>query len=626
MLRSLFAIPMVAAPRALADGSSGTLGAGTVGTYELRSGAVGLANLADMPAGRLMGRANGAAGTPEALTPAQVQTLLTDAAIDLIAFSRAEAEALSPPASARVLRILGWAEPGDGGDADFVRVYTNPGHSGAFQTADGDWWEIQGLELHPESFGAVVKDGVTDESAPFLAAMSCAMVTQRPLVISATHAIYSDLEVEETIVLSGRGAVAGLVFFNRSQLLVKKGDGSEFVQACVIENLSFADGGDKTGWSSKPLIEAWRTAFWRVSACQFDGRNRRTYGLWLGRGSTVWGSVVDNCRFVSFGVGAVMGDNGDATHNRFTSNTVDHAKICGAVFCNPHGGLIESNSFENCEGRVGLAVLSRANGGVAKAAGVSIRANYIYNNALSFHGDPDSAGILIGHDVPGTNFTSGTGAWAMDVANNYVVSSHQVWAIRANLLQGGRLAFNVVETEGTSDFDIQLSGAPETVEVQLNKNQSLPFFDRVDATDDWLTPVSSQGGDVEVDGMVEAGGDRFGFRTGSVSLSDRRGGLAYRGEAAGAAGTAATLLSLSAIDGADSAFALVSAEEPGGARRGSYVLHVCAAGGGAVSQLSGLGAADGAVFGISGGTVTMKRDNAWQGNVVAMFVGGPSAL
>ncbi|MEO1687019.1 MAG: hypothetical protein AAFU61_03850, partial [Pseudomonadota bacterium] len=97
MLRLFAALPVsfvAAPPRALADGSSGTLGAATVGTHELRGGSVTLDRMADLGGGQVVGRPQGAGpGTPEPLDAVQLARLVSLAQPAEIFPARADAEA-----------------------------------------------------------------------------------------------------------------------------------------------------------------------------------------------------------------------------------------------------------------------------------------------------------------------------------------------------------------------------------------------------------------------------------------------------------------------------------------------------------------------------------------------------
>lgn len=88
--------------------------------------------------------------TSEALAAALLRTAVFN--------SRADAVASLIADSFGAVQTLGWAAPGDGGGATYVRAVAEPGHAGKFQSDDGAWWEVAVDTLFPEQFGAVALD------------------------------------------------------------------------------------------------------------------------------------------------------------------------------------------------------------------------------------------------------------------------------------------------------------------------------------------------------------------------------------------------------------------------------------------------------------------------------------
>ncbi|TWB67799.1 hypothetical protein FBZ87_11342 [Nitrospirillum amazonense] len=74
--------------------------------------------------------------------------------------SRAAAAALRIPKSTRTLRTSGYATAGDGGAARYIRVNTQASYAG-FQSADGAYWALNEVIVHPEMAGGLA-DGKTD--------------------------------------------------------------------------------------------------------------------------------------------------------------------------------------------------------------------------------------------------------------------------------------------------------------------------------------------------------------------------------------------------------------------------------------------------------------------------------
>ena len=164
MLKLFAAVPALAATRALADGSSGTLGRNVVGANELRPGAVSLDKISNLSGARVLGRGlSEGGGAPRELSPQELRRLLDSAESALVTADRLQAEALSPPADVDGLFVQGYARGGDGGAAFYRRSPSEPAHPGKFVTADGAWWELTTLVPQPEMFGALA-DGVSDDA------------------------------------------------------------------------------------------------------------------------------------------------------------------------------------------------------------------------------------------------------------------------------------------------------------------------------------------------------------------------------------------------------------------------------------------------------------------------------
>jgi|GEM_PF-5152435 len=122
------------------------------------------------------------AGRPVALEPNTINTpdladgSVTDAKIagELVTYYATLAEAISAhiPSNRRLVRVGGYAAPGDGGGALYRRVLSEPAHAGKIQSADGSWWEIVEDPLRPEMFGAFAGDTPANVRAGFDAMMT----------------------------------------------------------------------------------------------------------------------------------------------------------------------------------------------------------------------------------------------------------------------------------------------------------------------------------------------------------------------------------------------------------------------------------------------------------------------
>nr|WP_312351730.1 tail fiber domain-containing protein [Brucella intermedia] len=80
------------------------------------------------------------------------------------------------PTPVSYLRTAGYYTVGDGGDALYKRVTSEPSHPGKLQSADGAWWEISS-PLNVRQFGAK-GDGTTDDEPAFSAAALTALSGQ----------------------------------------------------------------------------------------------------------------------------------------------------------------------------------------------------------------------------------------------------------------------------------------------------------------------------------------------------------------------------------------------------------------------------------------------------------------
>lgn len=80
--------------------------------------------------------------------------------------SLAAARVARIPESQDVVRVDGFAAPGDGGGALYKRVATEPAHPGKFQSADGRWWELAEGRVAASMLGAN-GNGMADNTAAF---------------------------------------------------------------------------------------------------------------------------------------------------------------------------------------------------------------------------------------------------------------------------------------------------------------------------------------------------------------------------------------------------------------------------------------------------------------------------
>lgn len=79
--------------------------------------------------------------------------------------SRAKGIATDIPSSVKSVNTGGYATAGDGGQATYSKVGTEPTHPGKFQSLDGAWWELDCLVPVPQMFGAL--GGNNDDTSAF---------------------------------------------------------------------------------------------------------------------------------------------------------------------------------------------------------------------------------------------------------------------------------------------------------------------------------------------------------------------------------------------------------------------------------------------------------------------------
>lgn len=82
--------------------------------------------------------------------------------------SRNAVEMLVIPAGITAFRTNGYAVPGDGGDALYKRVASEPTHNGKVKSSDGAWWELVNSVVRVEQFGGFTG---TDVTAPAQSAL-----------------------------------------------------------------------------------------------------------------------------------------------------------------------------------------------------------------------------------------------------------------------------------------------------------------------------------------------------------------------------------------------------------------------------------------------------------------------
>lgn len=92
---------------------------------------------------------------------------------------RRDLESRVVPETIDLVRTSGYASPGDGGEARYRRVDTEPAHAGKLRSADGAWWELAEDKWTPAMLGAD-PTGAADSRPAFLAALRANQILYLP--------------------------------------------------------------------------------------------------------------------------------------------------------------------------------------------------------------------------------------------------------------------------------------------------------------------------------------------------------------------------------------------------------------------------------------------------------------
>ncbi|OEI83733.1 hypothetical protein GRI33_06320 [Brucella sp. BO3] len=175
-----------------------------------------------------------------------------------------------------VLRVGGFSLPGDGGASQYKRVSVEPSHPGKFQTVDGAWWELTGVDIDVRQFGAK-GDNATDDTDAFAHAFAyCEMQAQlyggaqslyiprgqyRVSTIVYSPSVYTPIKIygdgpDATIIRSLPGSVDPVLKIN--------GSSPTFFHGHIEVSDLTLDGYDKTASSALELNEVWYSALRNV--------------------------------------------------------------------------------------------------------------------------------------------------------------------------------------------------------------------------------------------------------------------------------------------------------------------------------------------------------------------------
>lgn len=169
------------------------------------------------------------------------------------------------PGPLSFIRTAGYHAAGDGGEALYKRVATEPSHLAKVQTADGAWWELAETEINLKMTGAK-GDGIANDTAAWLRANSL----RRPLVWTyGTYLIdFMDWTDRSYVVpMRGDAAIIKKRVNNGSPLFKINNDtlgAAGYVPPNVISGLIF-DGDNKTNYG----VLAYNIARWKFEDCTF---------------------------------------------------------------------------------------------------------------------------------------------------------------------------------------------------------------------------------------------------------------------------------------------------------------------------------------------------------------------
>lgn len=99
--------------------------------------------------------------------------------------NKAAAEEAKIDSASPSIHIEGYYTAGDGGGAQYRRVFGEPAHSGKIKSADGAWWELADESINVLQFGAVAdgdSSSFTNNRDAFQRAVNCCLATRRGAV------------------------------------------------------------------------------------------------------------------------------------------------------------------------------------------------------------------------------------------------------------------------------------------------------------------------------------------------------------------------------------------------------------------------------------------------------------
>jgi len=377
----------------------------------------------------------------------------------------------APPNNASIEVVIGTAiETSESATAvNFTQPYT----SASVRTVQDKLEDVVSVK----DFGAV-GDGVTDDTIAVRAALEYAAANDVSISVNGQFAIYSTITITAAACkLQGLGA-------DYSRFIFQNGSGIDYDVSTsfgYVRNIAFSDPNARGTISPKyttPLLRIERAFGMEISGCTFNGEDNRRFGLKVGDGAAAWASRYIGNRFNRCDIGVQIGSTNDQTHTLFMNNTVDHNKICGAVFAGLESGVITANSFEFNEGKTALGILSQAFGNPPLSRGFVVSFNYSIRNCGDVSGDPEAIPFKIGVDIPDTDFTTpGTNDYTsnqqcqqFEVIYNQILETDQYSAMKIKGFRHFRVEGNLTAKNAASSYDIELSGSNGSAIITGNVN------------------------------------------------------------------------------------------------------------------------------------------------------------
>jgi hypothetical protein len=441
----------------------------------------------------------------------------------------AAAVAANVPSAVNLLRVLGYAEAGDQGHADYIRLtgYTGGAAAGHIQTDDGSWWRLASRPISPRMFGddddaafAAVGQFIAAEAAAgrwrygFLVGPDEVDLRGQTYTLTAPAAWLAATLANGVVNVAhntGHGLTLGVDSAPQSEVWAQATRRGFSMNYTGVADSDYA------------LLYIPKTAATYIDpTCSFNAGvdvtgpyivPRARYGVYMGRYYAFLCTLLGGFRGGQCALR--VGRENDQTSNTLMPTVLDRAKVANAILCNWKGGKVKLDG-EHSQGPINVAFTSKTNGSTTAAEGVSIEDGYQYNanvgGAAAFSG---SVGVLIGKDVAGTlgwddpsdvitsdrapggarsNYT----ARNFKIRTTYTVSDHVEFAYDVAGLDG--FDFELITWGGSgasgAQYFARFAGPCEETRIRCTANQNLgdtvPAIDISGLTTDAI-PMLSKG-------------------------------------------------------------------------------------------------------------------------------------